>query len=281
MNSAATKQSFFSGFSIRFQQWSTATGSRVPLFYFSRAFAAIWLVYDLTDMAYRGTATLCRVGGFGDLIGYLTANQILLIVVEAAWLIGIRPRLMALLAAALRACETYFYSLNDFRFFCVMCLILAVSDSDGGKWKSARQGVALTWPRDLLVLQTGWTYFATGFLKLNPPFLSGGELYVRQNYLIAAFDWPFPAFYRSLIATLPLNSLLSWFGAAGEMALGFLFAAWVFCPRRRRILRMVSLPLVVGIHGFAAVALNVYFFGVCLVAQVFLMTYEPDEVTKA
>jgi len=239
-----------------------------PLFYFGKAFAGIWLVYDLVDMVAKGTQSFLLLGGHGELVNQLTLTQVALIAIQAAWLFGFHPRAMAGLAAGVRFFELSFYSLNDFRYYWVICTILAVSDAQ----RHPSRGPAPAWGRDVLVLQTAWIYLASAILKMNPPFLSGGSLFVRQNYMLHALNWPFPAFYQKAMASLPFNSVLCWVGAVGEVVLPCLLVAWVFFPKRRPLWRKLALLLMFSIHGFAAAALNVYFFGVSLLVQVSLLT---------
>jgi hypothetical protein len=103
-------------------------------------------------------------------------------------------------------------------------------------------------------------YFATALLKTSSVWLSGGHLYVRHQYLSAAWPWPYPAPFRALVSTLAGNALLARAGLLGEFAM----AALLF----RRGPRRLALALALALHGYAALALNVWFFGASMVAMI-------------
>ena len=168
-----------------------------------------------------------------------------------------------------RAAEAYFYPLNDFFFFIAIVLILSLSDCDS----KHRNKSAPAWQREVLVLQLAWIYFATAVMKLGPSFISGGDLYVRQNYLASFLNWPYPTWYRSFVATLFGNSILSWTAITLELTLSAVLFAWVFDFGRRRTFRLFAVLLVVAIHGFAALTTNVFFFGANMIAAVVLLTH--------
>jgi uncharacterized membrane protein YphA (DoxX/SURF4 family) len=94
--------------------------------------------------------------------------------------------------------------------------------------------------------------------------LSGGHLFVRLRYLIVAYDWPYPHALARCAESLPCDAVLAWCGAGAELLLGILLAAGVA--------RRYVVPLAVGIHLFGALALNVFFFGASMVAQVALLS---------
>lgn len=234
----------------RFERWTRAETPADPIRRFRIAFASIWLVYDVLDIAFHGTAVTQWIGGRPT--GLLTALQALLVVSELGLLLGLRPRACALAAFFLRAVVAWkFFALNDFFYFCVTALVLAQFRLEGDR----EQG----WPRDVLIWQTAWIYFATALLKTSRVWLSGGHLFVRQEYL-AATGWPYPAFYRSFISALAGNAILAWMGIAME----FLLAGMLLFRAPRRW----ALALAVAVHGFAALTVNVWFFGASMIAKV-------------
>jgi hypothetical protein len=240
----------------RIERWAAQTVPGGPVARFRVAFAGIWLLYDALDLAYGGTAVQQWIGLTPHPVPLLAAIQVGLIAAEAALLVGVRPRVSALAAFALRALEAYlFFRLNDFYYFCVIALILAHCRMDGGDEPR--------WPVDLLLWQTGWMYFATASLKLSRVWLSGGHLFVRHAYLASAHDWPYPTFYRTFVSTLAGNAVLAWAGVALEFTLAYL----IFSRRSKRL----AVAAAIGVHGFAAVALNVWFFGASMTAQVALL----------
>ena len=249
----------------RFRRWVAAETSPLPLARFRIAFAAIWLAYDALDLATGATAH--QLNPVDPLAGVwaLRALQGLLVVGEIALLLGVRPRIAALGCAALRAVVAWrFFALNDFLYFSVTAAILSLARSGGALAVGTRTDERVPrWPQDLLVLQAAWIYFATGLLKLNPVWLSGGHLFVRFQYLIAAYGWPYPHAFQRCAASLACDSVLAWCGAGAELLLAVLLAAGVA--------RRYVVPLAVGIHLFAALALDVFFFGASMVAQVALL----------
>jgi len=249
----------------RFSRWVAAETSPRAIARFRIAFAAIWLVYDAIDLFTGATAhQLDPVDPF-PAAWALRGLQLVLVFGECALLLGVRPRTAALVCAGARAVVAWrFFPLNDFLYFSVTALLLALARSGGAMALGARAEERVPrWPRDLLVLQAAWIYFASGLLKLNPVWLSGGHLFVRLQYLGAARNWPYPHLFGRCAASLACESVLAWCGAGAEVLLAVLLAAGV---RRRFVV-----PLAIGIHGFAAAALNVFFFGASMVAQVALL----------
>ena len=241
-----------------------------PLVVFRIAFASIWLTYDVLDLWLHGTEGYFLKNWTPALHFELLGVQLVLILFEIVFLSGYRPQLMALVLFLARGFEAWLFHLNDFFYFCVVALIFTQIAPD-----SDHQDKAPAWPRDVLVWQTAWIYFASAVLKLNPAFLSGGDLYVRQNYLARALDWPYPAFYTRWISTLHGNAVLAWLGVAAEFALAAALAGWWFCPGKRTIFRRLAIILGLAVHGMGALALNVFFFGASMVSQVVLTTWEP------
>jgi hypothetical protein len=142
------------------------------------------------------------------------------------------------------------------------------------------QDPAPSWPRDVLVLQTAWIYLCSAIFKMNPSFLSGGDLFARQNYLAEVLPLPFPGLYRNWIQDLSHDAVLAWTGIVLEMILAAVLFFWWYCPKRRRPLRKIAIGLALAIHGYAALALNVFFFSASIVAQIIFMTLEEPSPTS-
>lgn len=230
--------------------WVQAQAPPLPIARFRRAFALIWLVYDVLDLALGGTAST-----FDLPVGHrplaLTVCQLGLIGVQIGMALG-RPTapLFGLLAVLLRGMELMLFPLNDFYYYVVIGLWLAIPGSP-------------RWRYDLLLFQTGWIYAATALLKLNVDWLSGGHLFVRAGYLWEAAGWPHLPAFRGCSESLGCTAVL----ARGAIAAELLLAGLLFARRGRR----PAIALAVGIHLFAALALNVWFFGASMVAQVALL----------
>jgi len=262
---------FFVTSSLEFRKWTEKTTSNKFLIYFRIAFASIWLVYDLIDASTSETLKFIwfyRLPGTSNIILGL---QILLIIFEFALLLGWRPRAAAFGAFLARSCLCHFVTLNDFFYFSVMALLLSICDTSGSPRKPRE---VLAWPRDLLILQTGWIYFASAILKMNPAFLSGSDLFVRHNYEISILPFYYPEFYRSFVSTLWGNSILSWGAVVFELSLGLTLFCWFLFPKQRMKLHYFALALAIAIHVYAAYGLNVFFFGASMVAQVVLLSKE-------
>jgi hypothetical protein len=117
--------------------------------------------------------------------------------------------------------------------------------------------------RHALLAQLGWVYFATAVLKLNADWLSGGQLFARTEYLVRGFDWPYPSFVRHAFQSAHFCAILAYVAVIGELLLAFVLLA-----RRPYWLGVV---LVAGIHGFAMVVTNVWFFSVSNIVAVTLL----------
>ena len=254
-----------------FHRWIEEQTSALPLVYFRIFFAAIWLVYDLIDVSAGQTAKILWFYRQAGQIHGVFIFQILLIICEGALILGWRPGFFALCAFLARGAIVWVAPLNDFYYFCVIALIL--SQCQWGKKEVP------AWSRDLLVIQTAWIYFATAFFKLNPAFLSGGDLYARGNYEATVLPLPFPAFYKNWISHLNFDLGLSWMAVVLEMSMALTLVFWLLAKKRRpqyrNKIRWIAICLSVAIHGYAAVFLNVFFFGASMITQVALLTWEP------
>jgi uncharacterized membrane protein YphA (DoxX/SURF4 family) len=176
---------------------------------------------------------------------------------------GSYARAAPLAAAALRAVETYwFLRLNDFYYFIVVALLLSQVPPSAG-WAKRPSAPIPGWVRDALRWQTAWIYLATGSLKLNTAWLSGGHLLVRQTYLAGVAHWPYPRALLPYLSSLAVDAKLAWLAAASELALG----ALVLAGRPAAAIFVLA----AGIHLFGALATNVWFFGASMLAQVVLL----------
>ena len=248
----------------RFRNWVAETCDQTPLIYFTRVFAAIWLVYDAIDLSQSQILTNFWFMGAPIQPQLVIASQIGVIVCEVGMLIGFYPRLFALGAVIARAALAVKFPLNDYSYFCVTALILS-------QCKFAERKA---WPRDILVLQTAWIYFTSAILKMNPSFFRGGDLYVRQNYVAAVLPFPYPSFYRNWIADIHNDALMAGLGIAIELLLAGTLFFWWRLTWRRGVFRGLSILLAASVHLYAAYALNVFFFGASILAQVIFMTQE-------
>jgi hypothetical protein len=230
--------------------WTVAEDKDSSLPRFRFWFAFVWITYDFFDLISHGTADILWTTSASD--GPLRALQAALIVGQLCILLGISAPLACVVCFFLRLAEAQFYfGLNDYYYYCVMILPLTFA------------GEKRLWTRKLLLLQIAWIYFATATLKLNQDWLSGGHLYVRQNYLAAIQGWPYPAWYRALFLSLSGCRWLAVLGVAAE----FVLAGMVLSRRFPR----ACTALAVSVHLFAALALNVWFFGASMALGVALL----------
>lgn len=255
----------------KFNTWITKTESAQELLVFQTVFAVIWLGYDLLDLSVGGTESFLWLMPETSLRHLLKLFQVLLIVSEINLVFGIQPKLFSVVFFLARASQAAFFPINDFFYGAVTSFLLIPV-----AWLKTSEGhpepQVPTWIREVLIFQTAWIYFATAFLKLGPSFISGGDLYVRQNYLAKFLHWPYPDFYLKWIATLPANQILAWSAIGLEFALALvLFLGWKK-PPARKTLRRLALVLVFSIHSYAALTTNVFFFGFSMIAQVALLT---------
>ena len=251
----------------RFERWIDATCVAPQLFWFRRVFAAVWLVYDAADIAFKGTATSLDwfAAAHGSFSGRLLALQVICLLCELVIVVA-RPSmarfvpLACLGAAGARFVITrQYWSLNDFLFFVVVMLLLAFVPGRA----DAAGPLVPRWLVDVLRWQAAWVYIATGILKANREFLSGGHLFVRHGYLRFVRHWPYGPF-GSLVTSLWVDVSLAWFTVVAEVAVGVLL---LLVPRWRRA-GLVAVLLAVAIHGGAAAFDNVWFFGVAMFSLV-------------
>lgn len=247
----------------RFRAWCIQSETGGALWRFRFAFTALWLTYDLADLIFHGTASIL----FGSDAHGLFTLQLLLIGAQFLVLANMGARLACFLCFTLRLAEAkFFFGLNDFYYYCAMMLLLS-SVSLEGPGQPAK-----VWPRSALLAQMAWMYFATALLKLNPDWLSGGHLFVRQAYLAGGQGWPYPGFYTACCLNLGAASALAKLGVLAEFTMAILLTMkrW---PR-------LTLALGFSIHLFAALALNVWFFGASMVlGTYFLLPRSSTEPT--
>ena len=244
-----------------------------PVVTFRRVFAAVWLVYDVCDLWLSGTA-LCAWWATTTLQGAPQGLQLLQLGLIGTQLLWLRGRFVipaGIAAIALRSAEQVMYfGLNDFLYYIITAAWLtfaaayeftpsaATQVADGGQSPRLPE-----WLHDGLVIQTGFIYVASAVMKMNPAFLSGEHFWVRHAYMATVLNWPYPAFLEGWLLSPRIDQALAWLTVGSEAALGVLL-----CLRRARPLALV---LAFGIHVFAALAVNVIFFGASLLAQVWLL----------
>jgi hypothetical protein len=246
-------------------RWVSAEIPRQTLVRFRVVFALVWLVYDGLDLAVGGTASAWSLSPLGPPPA-LAATQILLVGTELLLLVGWRVELAALLAATLRGLEASFVPLNDFYYYIVVAVILSRARvSARYRGEPAPEHVP-RWPRDLLLYQMAWIYGCAALLKLSPDWLSGDHLWVRHQLLREAGTIAYPAFYGRCIESLACDAWLARLGVISEGMIAILLFL-----RRPRIL---ILALALGIHGFAAATMNVFFFGISVFLQLALLVPE-------
>ena len=193
----------------------------------------------------------------------LLATQLVLIACGVQLVRDRLPYAFGLVAVAARIEESLFFWLNDFFFYIVIMLLLA--HGDGGPFEAKKRPL---WVRHVLHVQLGWIYFATAMLKLTPAWLDGGHLFVRTEYLARGFHWPYPSFMRAAFGSLAVDAVLAKMALAGEMALAFVL--WARRPYWLGVL------LVVGIHVFATLNTNVWFFSASIIGLVVILLPKPQ-----
>jgi hypothetical protein len=250
---------------LAFVRWVSAEMPRRTLVRFRVAFALVWLVYDGLDLAAGGTASAWSLSPVGPPPA-LAALQIALIGTELLILVGWRVELAALLAATLRGLEASLVPLNDFYYYIVVAVILSRARVSAPDRDEPAPEQVPQWPRDLLLFQMAWIYGCAALLKLSPDWLSGDHLWVRHQLLREVGTVAYPAFYGRCVESLACDAWLARLGVISEGAIALLLFL-----RRPRIL---ILALALGIHGFAAATMNVFFFGISVFLQLALLLPE-------
>ncbi len=249
--------------------WTRTEVDAGPLRTFRVVFGLVWLAYDVLDVLYGGSRAAWSIGGLlARPQGSLLAVQGAAIALDLAIIAGRRLRLVAASAAMLRMAEAaLFVPRNEFYYFVVIALILSHSEA------AARAPRVPRWPYDVLRWQLAWIYFASALLKLNPTWLGGGHLFVRHAYMAEVYGWRYPDLVARCVGSLPCDRILARLALGGELAV----ATLVVLGRARAIV----LLLAVCIHGYAALALNVWFFGVAMIAHLALVTRMPAAATAS
>lgn len=257
----------------RFTRWIERTDDGRPVAAFRRAFAGIWLVYDLVDLTW-GMTERSRNWFPHSRDSNLVVLQLVLVSCGAMLVLGRNVWTFGIAAAFARGVEArMFFPLNDFHFGSVMYLLLA--HSDGGPFARGRNGGALTggphggaiarpkWVHDVLLVELAWIYFTTAALKLNPDWLGGGHLFVRTQYLALGHGWPYPQAVARALGNLSLDAALAKIGVVLEFMLGS-----VLLVRGRY---WVGVGLALSIHLVGALLTNVWFFSASMVTGVALL----------
>jgi hypothetical protein len=226
-----------------------------------RWFAGLWLVYDVFDVLAGGIEHAREWMPHSPSIT-LAGVHVVLIVCGVQLVRDRRPFVYGVVAASARLLETTQYGLNDFFYYALMMLLLA--HGDGGPFETGRRPL---WVRHALLAELAWVYFATALLKLNADWLGGGQLLARTGYLALSFDWPYPLFVRHAFESFRFCAIVSALAVSGEFLL-----ALVLAVRRPYWLGVL---LVVGIHGFAMLMTNVWFFSVSNILAVSLLLPRP------
>jgi hypothetical protein len=243
------------------RRWIDAPDPHGGVAAFRRAFAAIWLAYDVDDVVGAATERSCFWLPHPR-SSELVVLQLVLVACGLSLVRGRRVWVAGMVAAAARTAEALaFFSLNDFYFGSVMYLLLA--HSDGGPFARGPRPECPRWVRDVLLLQIAWVYAATAVLKLSPDWLDGGHLYVRTQYLAHGPGWPYPALLERALASTAVDAWLAKAAVAGELGL-----AVVAVARRPYWL---GAALAVCIHGFGTLVTNVWFFSATMIAAMVLL----------
>jgi hypothetical protein len=266
-----------------FERWLDARDDGLAVATFRRVFAVIWLVYDVIDLGW-GMTERARVWFPHDRSAGLISLQVVLVASGAMLALGRQVWVSGMIAAIARGAEAFaFFPLNDFFFGSVVYLLLAHSEGgpfaggDARQTRQTRQTRAAgapgptrstkAWVRDVLIVELGWIYVATGVLKLNPDWLDGGQIFVRTQYLATSHGWPYPEAMSRAFTSLAFDAKLSKAGAASEIALG----AMMFARGPYRL----AVAFAIAIHLFGAVVTNVWFFPASMAAGVVLLLPRP------
>jgi hypothetical protein len=246
----------------RFVRWVDADDEGRGVGPFRVAFAAIWLAYDALDLALGTTERSLdwfphpRDPGLVVVQLVLIATGAMLIWGRGVWAFGMT-------AAAARAVEGFVYfPLND--FFLGSIFLLLIAHSTGGPFRDDdRGGRGPRWVHDVLLAQLAFIYAATAILKMNPDWLGGGHLFVRTQYLVVTWGWPYPGWLEQRLAAPPFDALLAKLAVLLELAL-----AAVLLVRRPFWL---GVGMAVAIHVFGAFMTNVWFLSATMIASVVLL----------
>jgi hypothetical protein len=223
----------------------------------------VWLVYDVID-TFAGAVEHARDWMPHPTNLALLATHAVLIASGFQLVRDRRPFVFGLIAVGARLVETHFYGLNDFFYYAILMLFMA--HGDGGPFE---QGKKPLWVRHALLAQLGWIYFATASLKLSSDWVSGGQLFARTGYLVRGFDWPYPSRLYQAFQSMHFCAILACLAVGSELLLAFVLTA-----RRPYWLGVV---LVVGIHTFAMLVTNVWFFSVSNMVLVTLLLPRATE----
>jgi hypothetical protein len=233
-----------------------------------RCFAGVWLVYDVIDTL-AGAVEHSRDWMPHPTNLALAVTHTVLIACGAQLVRDHRPFVFGLIATGARLVETHFYGLNDFFYYAILMLLMA--HGEGGPFDRGKKPL---WVRHALLAQLAWVYFATAALKLSADWLSGGQLFARTGYLVRGFDWPYPSRLYQAFQSMHFCAILACLAVGSEFLLAFVLAT-----RRPYWLGVV---LVVGIHTFAMVVTNVWFFSVSnIVIVILLLPRRPRHVAVA
>jgi hypothetical protein len=247
----------------RFVRWVDADDGGRGVAPFRRAFAAIWLAYDVLDLVLGTTERSLDWFPHPRDPG-LVVVQIVLIATGAMLLWGRGVWAFGMTAAAARTVEgLVYFPLND--FFLGSVFLLLIAHSEGGPFREGDRSGSRgpRWVHDALLAQLAFIYAATAILKMNPDWLGGGHLYVRTQYLVVNWGWPYPGWLEQRLAVVAFDAFLSKFAVLLELGL-----AGVLLVRRPYWL---GVGLALAIHGFGAFMTNVWFLSATMIASVVLL----------
>jgi hypothetical protein len=94
----------------------------------------------------------------------------------------------------------------------------------------------------------------------------------RQMLHFSTHAWPYPAGYTAFMSNLKVNSVLAAIAVFAEFLLGFLLIFGCYFKKKQVWIRRSIRTLCISIHVFAALALNVWFFGFSMIAQIIFLT---------
>jgi hypothetical protein len=249
----------------RFVRWVDAEDEGRGVAPFRRVFVAIWLTYDLLDLALGTTERSLDWFPHARDPG-LVVVQIVLIATGAMLLWGRGVWAFGMTAAAARAVEAFVYfPLNDFFLGSIFLLLLA--HSTGGPFRDDGGGRKPKWVHDALLVQLAFIYAATAVLKMNPDWLDGGHLFVRTQYLVVNWGWPYPGWLEQRLASPAFDAFLAKLAILLELTLaGVLFVRGPF---------WLGVGLTLAIHAFGAFMTNVWFLSATMIASVVLLLPRP------